>query len=70
MYLHTCLHMSLHTCLQQIYTHSDMRKRADTQTLSAEISLDCGNFHLAAVNLLYKILKKRGNMSNISHIVF
>ena len=30
------------------------RKRADMQTLSAEISLDCGNFQLAAVNLLYK----------------
>ena len=37
-----------------------MRKRADMWTLSAEISLDCRNFHLVAVNLLYKIKNNVG----------
>ena len=32
-----------------------MRKCADAQTLTAEISLDCGNFLLAAVNMLFKV---------------
>ena len=34
-----------------------MRKRADTQTLSAEISLEMRKFQLAAVNILLKAAK-------------
>jgi len=30
------------------YLHSDMRKGADAQTLSAEILMDCGNLLLSA----------------------
>ena len=37
--------------------HPDMRKRADTQTLSAEISWDLRKFQLASVNLLFKVEK-------------
>ena len=33
----------------------DMRKRVVTRSLTAEISLDCGNFPLAAVNMLFKV---------------
>ena len=40
-----------------LYGTTDMRKRGDTQTLSAEISLDCGNFQLAAVNMFFKVQK-------------
>ena len=39
-----------------------MRKRADTQTLTAEISLDCGNFQLAALNMLFKVEKTKKNL--------
>ena len=34
-----------------------MRKRADTQTLPAEISLDLRKFQLEAVNILFKVEK-------------
>ena len=36
---------------------SDMRKHADTQTLSAEISLHLRNFQLAGVNIRFKVKK-------------
>ena len=36
------------------HRHEEM---TDTQTLSVEISLDCGNLKLAAVNLLFKVEK-------------
>ena len=41
-----------------VISSPDMRKRADTLTLTGKISLDCENFQLAAVNMLLKKLKQ------------
>ena len=39
----------------ELYALTDMRKRMVTGSLTAEISVDCGNFQLAAVNMFLKV---------------
>ena len=56
----------------QLCIFADMKKRVGAWELATEISWDCGNFQLAALNfslIFFLKLKYYGNLNHITQIV-